>query len=104
MPMSLLMALPLLAASGSVIAPADFGPEPDAQHMAPAEIRANNARLARNHPNYIRCQAREETGSLAKQIRSCRTNQQWRRAFDQGNQNARDTYEAMTSKAADGQQ
>ncbi len=98
--MTLLLALPLMAAG---VAAVDLGPEPDAQRMSAAEIRASNAGLARNHPYFIRCQRREETGSLAKAIKSCRTNVAWARAFVVGNQNARDTYEAMTSKAADGQ-
>ena len=89
-----------MAASGVSASTGDLGPEPDAQHMTPSEIRANNVRLTRDHPYYIRCQSRDETGSLAKKIRSCRTNQQWRLAFDQGNQNARDTYEAMQGKMA----
>lgn len=92
---STLMAL----AAVTTVAPADLGPEPDGQHMTPAEIKANNAKLTRDHPYYIRCQVRDETGSLAKKIRSCRTNLAWERSFQQGNQSARDTYEAMQSKA-----
>ena len=87
----------MLAASGIDLA--DLGPEPDAQRMTPSEIRANNAGLARNHPYYIRCQSRDETGSLAKKIRSCRTNIAWERAFIVGNQNARDTMEVAVSKS-----
>lgn len=98
--MSLNAVLLLLAASGGAVAEVqDLGPEPDAQRMSTAEIKANNAKLARNHPYYIRCQRREETGSLVKGIKSCRTNHQWRMAFEQGNQSARETYEAMQSKA-----
>ena len=92
-----------MAASGVSASAVDLGPEPDARRMTPSEIRVNNTRLTRDHPYYIRCQSRDETGSIAKKIRSCRTNHQWRLAFDIGNQNARDTYEAMTSKAANGQ-
>lgn len=102
MPIMLAIAM-LVAAPMQAADPSPLGVEPDAQHMAPSEIRANNATLARNHPYYIRCQSREETGSLAKKIRSCRTNRQWAQAWAVGNQNARDTYDAMTSKAANGQ-
>ncbi len=102
--MPIMISLALLAASMvETAASAPLGVEPDAQRMSPAEIRANNATLARDHPYFIRCQSRDETGSLAKKIRSCRTNVAWERAFRIGNQNARDTYEAMTSKATDGQ-
>ena len=102
--MPIMLSLMLLATGlAETAATAPLGTEPDAQRMSVAEIRANNATLERSHPYYIRCQSRDETGSLAKKIRSCRTNRQWAQAFVIGNQNARDTYEAMTSKAADGQ-
>ena len=101
--MSFAAAMMMLASGGMGASATDLGPEPDAQRMSPSEIRASNAKLTRDHPYYIRCQSRDETGSLAKKIRSCRTNLQWRLAFERGNQNARDTYDAMTSKAASGQ-
>jgi hypothetical protein len=94
-----MMLMSVLLALATVSTSADLGPEPDGQHMSAAEIKANNAKFDRTHPYYIRCQRREETGSFVKVIKSCRTNAAWERAFKTGNENARDTYEAMTSKA-----
>ena len=73
--------------------------EPDPKTMNQREIRAYNATLPKNHPFYIRCVSSLETGSLAKRLYSCRTNRQWANADDVGNRNARETYEAMQSKA-----
>lgn len=83
-----------VAATEAVIA------EPNPKTMSQKEIRAFNSQLPRNHPYYIRCVSEEETGSLARKTYSCRTNQQWELAGRIGNQNARETYDAMTSKAA----
>lgn len=74
-------------------------PEPDGQRMTAAQIKANNAGLDRDHPYYIRCQRREETGSLVKVIRSCRTNAAGERAWRIGNQEARAAMEVAQSKA-----
>lgn len=63
---------------------------PDPKAMSQADIRAFNARLPRDHPNYIRCEKREETGSLVKKLYSCRTNEQWREAEQIGNDNVRE--------------
>lgn len=98
--MSALAGLLLLTASGgAAFEVQDLGPEPDAQRMSAAEIKANNATLPRDHPYYIRCQRREETGSLVKTIKSCRTNLAWERAWTIGNQNARETMEVAASKS-----
>ncbi len=94
----------LLAAEASVQA-ANPQPlvEPNPKAMNQREIRAYNAHVARDHPFYIRCVSTIETGSLSKRNYSCRTNRQWRLAEETGNQNARDTYEAMQGKATSGQ-
>lgn len=73
--------------------------EPDPKAMSQKEIREFNSKVPRNHPFYIRCVASGEIGSLVKKTYSCRTNRQWKAADETGNQNARDTYEQMTSKA-----
>ena len=64
--------------------------------MTNAEIKAFNEGLAMTHPDYIKCRKIEESGSWVKKARVCRTNEQWKQAWAQGNQNARDTAEAMT--------
>lgn len=91
------MMMVLQAASGAAGA-APFDPH----HMNRAEIKAHNAQLASTDPNYIRCKQELETGSLVKKRASCRTNAQWQAAWAVGNQDARDTAEAMQSKASSG--
>lgn len=94
------LALLLAAAAPEAAAPAPAPvSEPDPKAMTQKEIRAFNAKLDRKHPAYIRCVASTEIGTLAKRNYSCRTNRQWALADKTGNQNARDTVEAMTSKA-----
>ncbi|MEY4237541.1 MAG: hypothetical protein RL339_142 [Pseudomonadota bacterium] len=63
--------------------------------MKQSEIRAYNARLAPDHPNYIRCARDGETGSLVKAKRVCRTNQEWDRIDAAGNNVAREAVESM---------
>lgn len=70
--------------------------------MTPTEIKAFNDGLPATHPYYIKCRKTLEIGSLVKKNRVCRTNEQWKVASEKGNQDARDTAEAMTSKAAGG--
>ena len=67
--------------------------------MSQKEIRAYNANLDKHDPFYIRCVSTTEIGSLVKRTYSCRTNHQWTKSDDTGNQNARETYEAMQGKA-----
>lgn len=65
--------------------------------MTSTEIADFNRQLvSSNHPDFIRCRKLDVVGSLVKKTRVCRTNEQWRIASDVGNQNARDTQEAMT--------
>jgi hypothetical protein len=64
--------------------------------MTSTEIKAHNEGLATAHPNYIKCRKIEELGSLVKKARVCHTNEQWKKLWAQGNQDSRDTLEAMT--------
>lgn len=77
--------------------------EPDPAHMNAQQIRAFNASLPASHPLHIRCRREIETGSLAKATRICQTNQQWTRADNIGNQDARDTMDRTSSKYQDGE-
>jgi hypothetical protein len=78
--------------------------EPDPKKMTPAEIRAHNARLPRDHPYFIRCVRIETTGSLVPSRRaSCRTNAKWAAAEEAGNQEARAVADAMRGKAMSGE-
>lgn len=63
--------------------------------MKPSEIRAYNASLPRDHPNYIRCTTEEETGSLVRKRSTCRTNAEWRRIEDGGERAAREMVEEL---------
>jgi hypothetical protein len=76
--------------------------EPDVSRMTPRDIKAFNANLPKSHDYYIRCVARLETGSLVKRVRACKTNQQWRRSEDAGNQDARDIYDDFEGKSRPG--
>ena len=91
----------LVAAETTIAAPVEVE-EPDPKAMSRAEIAAFNAKVARTHPYYIRCRRTEETGSLVRKTYSCRTNEQWGFAERVGNDNARDTVEAMKSKSMSG--
>jgi hypothetical protein len=56
--------------------------------MSRAQIRDYNAKLSRDHPSYIRCVRNLDTGSLVKKTTSCRTNAEWRRVEQIGNEDA----------------
>lgn len=62
------------------------------------KIRENNAKLPHDDPAYIRCVREEETGSLIKARAICRTNAEWRRTDDIGNNNARGFVDAMSTR------
>lgn len=101
--MPLLMSVLVLVSSPSATAVnADCAPpEQSPSEMTNAEIRYFNQGLAASHPQYIKCRKIDEIGSLVKKARVCRTNEQWKQAWAQGNQNSRETMDAMTSKAGD---
>lgn len=100
MPASFLLVLAAAAAGTTAVATADLPVlEKDPTAMSQSEIRAFNKGRSVNDPDYIRCRKTEETGSLIRKTFICHTMSQWASLDRQGNQNARDTYEAMTSKA-----
>ena len=92
-------ALIVAALSLAVAAPAIAGdklpPDRAPSEMTPTEIKAYNAGLDKNHPYYITCRKTEVIGSLARKLRVCRTNDQWKVSSANGNQNARDTLEGF---------
>ena len=63
--------------------------------MTPTEIKAYNADIDKAHPYYITCRKTEVIGSLARKLRVCRTNQQWKEASARGNENSRDLVEGF---------
>lgn len=70
--------------------------------MKQSEIRAYNAKLSPDHPNYIKCVRYAAPGSLVASKRTCRTNAQWVIANRIGEQDARDTLETMRSRLESG--
>jgi hypothetical protein len=97
---ALLIALLIAAPAVHAEAPADRAPPPKAPSlMTPTEIKAYNEGLEQTHPYYIKCRKTLEIGSLVKKNRVCYTNEKWREVSAKSNQDARDTAEAMTSKA-----
>ncbi|KQZ65843.1 hypothetical protein EEB18_011415 [Sphingopyxis sp. OPL5] len=95
---ALLVAAPVAQAAEDDRAPPTKAPSA----MTPTEIKAYNEGLAQTHPYYIKCRKTLEIGSLVKKNRVCYTNEKWKEVSAKGNQDARDTAEAMTSKAAGG--
>ncbi|PLK27270.1 hypothetical protein [Novosphingobium sp. TH158] len=71
--------------------------------MKPSEIKAYNASLTKEHPNYIRCRRERETGSLVKGKMTCRTNQEWARIEGIGNDSAREAVEGLQKGWSNGQ-
>lgn len=63
--------------------------------MTPSEIKAYNADIDKSHRYYITCRKTEVIGSLARKLRVCRTNDQWKMSSARGNENARDTLEGF---------
>ncbi|WP_298174330.1 hypothetical protein [Novosphingobium sp.] len=99
MPASFLFALAAAAATTAVSATELPALEKDPTAMSQSEIRAFNKGRSVNDPDFIRCRRSEETGSLVHKTFTCHTMSQWAAMERQGNQTARDTYEAMTSKS-----
>jgi len=86
-----LICSPVHAANPTERTPPDRAPS----LMTSNEIAAFNQSLANSHPYFIKCRRLEETGSLVKKTRVCRTNVEWEISSSNGNQNARDTVEVM---------
>lgn len=95
---ALLMLAPVSAFANDAVVDRD-PPEKAPSAMTNKEIAVYNEGLDANHPYFIKCRRIEETGSLVKKARVCRTNEEWKKAFAVGNQNSRDTIDAMTNKS-----
>lgn len=92
---ALTLALAAPAAAGDKLPPDRMPSE-----MTPTEIKAYNADIDKSHPYYITCRKTEVIGSLARKLRVCRTNEQWKESSANGNQNARDTLEEFARKGS----
>jgi len=71
-----------------------------ASTMTSSEIRAYNVGLAPTHPDFIKCRKIEEIGSLVKKARVCHTNVEWKKLWEQGNRDSRETVEHFGSKGS----
>lgn len=58
--------------------------------MTSAEIRTYNQGLDATHPYFIRCRKDPVVGSLVRKLRVCRTNYEWKRFAEQGNDTGRE--------------
>lgn len=92
MVLSVIAAAPAVAAFAEEKLPPDRAPS----LMTPTEIRAYNAGLDSKHPYYIRCRKDPVVGSLARKLRVCRTNEQWKQFASQGENNGREILDEMS--------
>ena len=58
--------------------------------MTSKEIRAYNEGLDSTHPYFIRCRKDPVVGSLVRNLRVCRTNYEWKRFAEMGNDSGRE--------------
>jgi len=89
-------AMPVASDSSERRAPLDR----PASTMTSGEIRAYNVGLAPTHPDFIKCRKIEEIGSLVKKARVCHTNDEWKKLWEQGNRDSRETVEHFGSKGS----
>lgn len=88
-------ALLMIAMAQAALPAAEAGPVA----MTASQIRNYNAPLARDHPAYIRCVRQLETGSPVRKTRFCRTNAEWLRVADIGNDTARQMQERYVQQS-----
>jgi hypothetical protein len=97
---SLAFASLLLAVSRPALAIVDaenrLPPDRAPSLMTPTEIRAYNEGLDLKHPYYIRCKKDPVVGSLARKLRVCRTNEEWKQFAAQGQNNGREVLDEMS--------
>jgi hypothetical protein len=90
---ALLLALAPAAATADDAASVETGAAPSS--LTNAAIAEHNAALESRDPSFIRCRRIALSGSLVKKARVCKTNAEWAKSWQSGNQDARDTYDAM---------
>ena len=97
---TLLFASTVLAASAAAWAIDDtegkLPPDRAPSLMSNAEIRAYNDGLDSGHPYFIRCKRDPVIGSLARKLRVCRTNEDWKKFAAQGGDNGREVLDEMS--------
>src|SRR5690606_34895793 len=91
----IMLGLAFAVGPGAALANDDIPLARAPSEMSGAEIDAHNQGLAATDPSYIRCRRIDEIGSLVKKHRICRSNAEWKRVADRGNQDARDSMETL---------
>lgn len=74
-----------------------------AQDAKPQVKSDAKEKLASTHPDYVRCRRIEETGSLVKKHKVCKTNAEWARLREQSSTDARDMVENQRRGYTNGQ-
>jgi hypothetical protein len=70
--------------------------------MTGRDIAAYNKDIDRAHPYYITCRREPVIGSLARKLRVCRTNEQWKSFAASGNDESRAIMDDMSRAPANG--
>lgn len=102
---SFALATLLVAAAGAPLAGAEsdkLPPDRPPSLMTSKEIRAYNEGLHAAHPYYIRCKKDPVIGSLARKLRVCRTNEEWKRFAESGNDTGREILDDMSRAPSSG--
>jgi hypothetical protein len=93
-------------ASTPAVISSDAGAKPPPDRapslMTGREIAAYNKDIGRAHPYYITCRRDPVIGSLARKLRVCRTNQQWKSFAESGNDDSRAIMDDMSRAPANG--
>ena len=96
-------ALMIAAGASTAIAAEDkLPPDRAPSLMTSTEIRAYNEGLEATHRYYIRCRKDAVVGSLVRKLRVCRTNEEWKRFSEMGNDNGREIMDDMTRAPVSG--
>ena len=98
MVLSLVLTAPAIAADPGDKQPPDRAPS----LRTSREIGAYNEGLEKTHPYFIKCRRDAVVGSLARKLRVCRTNAEWKRFAEQGNDNSREVMDDVTRAPVSG--
>ena len=104
--MSFLAAIVLLSSAAVELPASEAEPDPKPLRgpikMKASQIREYNKSLAKNHPAFIRCEGQAVTGSLAMRTKVCRTNKDWARVQQEGNDAARGMLDSLNIGSTNG--
>ena len=96
-------AVTVIFTSASLAAPdPKLPPDRPPSLMTSSEIRAYNEGLDSTHPYFIRCRKEPVVGSLVRRLRVCRTNYEWKRFAEMGNDSGREILGDVSSAPING--